>query len=510
MISSVTEVIVGGQDVDQLDVLVVDPAGRRIERPAFRSGDGRWRVRFRTEEAGDYRVSAAGEPDQVVQVASAARAPAPRLRREGRHLTGPDGPFLWLADTWWFALCDRVTSAELSELARRRADQGFTVVHVVAGLLPEVSAYEDLGELAGRWAWQPDWADLDPDWWAAADERIELIIEHGLVPAIVGSWSYYLLELGVERMTRHWREVIARWGAHPVVWCIAGEAGLPYYADLGKPAGESASRALIRDWQTVLGRVADLDGYGSVRTIHPFPPRGLSGTDMIDDPSLLDLVWLQTGHSDHWDIEPTLATVEREAVASHGLPVINSEVCYEGILGGSEAALQRYFFYSHLLRGAAGHSYGAQGLWAFRRAEDRGPGLHWGGRTWQQAAELPGAEQLGRGAALLRSLDWASLRPAGPSARPQAGPQRRGLPYVARSADTVVAYLPSAAMAGPASFRELSIDGLSPDWAGAFHDPRTGAAGPELTITPEPDGTWLLKSGDLPTREDWLLVLRRR
>jgi hypothetical protein len=228
---------------------------------------------------------------------------------------------------------------------------------------------------------------------------------------------------------------------------------------------------------------------------------------MVDDPSALDLIWLQTGHSDHWDIEATLATVEREVAADHGLPVINSEVCYEGILGGSEASLQRYLFYSHLLRGAAGHSYGAQGLWAFRRDQDPGPGLPWGGRTWQQAAELPGGEQLGLAAELLRSLDWSRLRPAGASARPQAGVGRRGFPYVARSADTIVAYLPSAAVRGPAGYRELAIDGLTDAWTGRFHDPRTGRPGPPVTVAPESDGTWLLPLAQAPTREDWVLVL---
>src|ERR1022692_1331423 len=31
------------------------------------------------------------------------------------------------------------------------------------------------------------------------------------------------------RMKRHWRYLLARWGAHPAIWCLAGEGTMPYY-----------------------------------------------------------------------------------------------------------------------------------------------------------------------------------------------------------------------------------------------------------------------------------------
>src|SRR6218665_2207593 len=47
---------------------------------------------------------------------------------------GGGTPFLWLGDTWWHGLGDRVTDGEFSELARHRAAQGFNAVQIVAGL----------------------------------------------------------------------------------------------------------------------------------------------------------------------------------------------------------------------------------------------------------------------------------------------------------------------------------------------------------------------------------------
>jgi len=497
-----------------VDVTVTAPDGGVVTRPAFCDEAGTWHVRFRTDTPGRYSLRVGDRQLDHDVTASEPASPLPqRIRRERQRLVDEAGtPWLWLADTWWFALCDRVGVDELAELARQRVEQGYNTVHVVAGLLPEVAAYEDLGELAGRWAWKPDWTEPDPTWWAAADERIELIVRSGLLPVIVGAWSYYLLDVGVPRMTRHWREVIARWGAHPVVWCIAGEAGLPHYAEIGTPEGDRHSRELIAGWQEVGTALTALDAYHSVRTIHPFPLRGLSSAQAVDDPSSsLDLIWMQTGHSGTWDIEPTLAELERQVGADHGLPVINSEVCYEGILGGSEASLQRYLCYAHLLRGAAGHSYGAQGLWAFRRAEDRGPGLPWGGATWQEAAALPGGAQVGLAGRLLRELGWDRLRPADASARPQATTGRRGLPYVARSADTVVAYIPAAALRGPFGWSRLEIDGIDSSWRAELIDPRTGdhhAVDPAFTELAD-DGTWTIRETAMRTREDWLLVLRK-
>ena len=39
-------------------------------------------------------------------------------------------------------------------------------------------------------------------------------------------------------MKKHWRYLIARWGAYPVVWCLAGEGTMPYY--LSKTPKEDA------------------------------------------------------------------------------------------------------------------------------------------------------------------------------------------------------------------------------------------------------------------------------
>jgi len=54
----------------------------------------------------------------------------------------------------------------------------------------------------------------------------------------------------VEKMKQHWRNLVARWGAYPVIWCLAGEGIMPYY--LSEQKEEDA--AFQKQGWTELGR----------------------------------------------------------------------------------------------------------------------------------------------------------------------------------------------------------------------------------------------------------------
>ena len=364
------------------------------------------------------------------------------------------------------------------------------------------------------WPWTEGYGDLEPRWWDAADRRIAAIVSAGLVPTIVAGWSYYLLDLGRERIERHWREIVARWSALPVVWCVAGEAGLMHYEDIAT-AGIPGATDLAREWREVAGHLRRIDPYQNLRTVHPCPAFAhYSSTDVFEgDVSDLDLIWLQTGHSDRPDLIPTLNAVARELSADHGLPVINSEVCYEGIAGGSEASIQRFLFWSHVLSGTAGHSYGAQGIWAFYREGDPGPGIRWGDTPWKDAAQLPGGRQSGWSAQLARRIGIETLTPAPQTLTGHADAEHRAHPYAARSADRVVAYFPVASISP--SPGKVSLLGLEPgEWEITWWDPRRGREFESRVVTVGPDGEHLLGSsrggGSVPSMEDWVLIATRR
>ena len=73
---------------------------------------------------------------------------------------------------------------------------------------------------------------------------------------------------------------------------------------------------------------------------------------------------LQTGHSSHASLRPSVDQVNEANAQQPRMPVVNSEVCYEGIMGASWQDIQRFLFWTSMLSGSAGHTYGAQGMWA--------------------------------------------------------------------------------------------------------------------------------------------------
>ena len=92
-------------------------------------------------------------------------------------------------------------------------------------------------------------------------------------------------------MTRYWRHLVARYGAYPVAWCVAGEATMPYYLS----ATGEADRAAQKDgWTAVMRSVRETDPYHNMITVHPTQ----SGREQVHTPKWMDSEMLQTGHGD--------------------------------------------------------------------------------------------------------------------------------------------------------------------------------------------------------------------
>jgi hypothetical protein len=187
--------------------------------------------------------------------------------------------------------------ADFRTLAADRVRKGFTVVQIVAGLYPDMPAFDPRGANEAGYPWEPEYARINPAYFDAADVRLQYLVEHGLVPCIVGGWGYHLPLLGIERMKRHWRYLVARWGAYPVIWCLAGEGTMPYYLSTDKPRDVPCKARLDRNRKYV----RTIDAFHHPVTIHPSE----NSRDTLDDPAVLDFDMLQTGHSDRASI-PTL------------------------------------------------------------------------------------------------------------------------------------------------------------------------------------------------------------
>ena len=497
--------VLGSGDAGEIDVRI-EGEGRRWLVPAFRDASGSWQVRFAPPVAGEYRCSCdALSYEQRLEATGGWPLWDLTVSESRRYFTWTDGtPFCWLGDTWWYGLTSRISDAEFETLAKQRAAQGFNVVQLVAGLNPDVGPFDPRCANAGGYAWEAGWADLNPAWFDAADGRIGTLVKAGIAPCILGCWGYYLPWLGVTKMKRHWREIIARWGAYPVIWCLAGEGTMPWYLSETKDADREKLR---RGWTDLARYVREIDPFGRPITIHP----SRSGRECVEDPAVLDFDMLQTGHGSHHSYGNTLSVLSEKVAEQPTMPVVQGEVNYEGIGEACRQEVQRWCFWSTFLSGAKGFTYGANGLWQFNGdVEPFGAspsGMDWGQVPWKTAAALPGAAQVGVGKQLLERWDWWRFEPHPEWLSEHATPDEPSKPICGGIPGEVrVIYWTVAAMRWGAA--ALTVEQLEPGvrYTCRLFNPDSGAETVVGPVEPDSGGRWEYP-GRLPIYRDWVIVL---
>lgn len=298
-------------------------------------------------------------------------------------------------------------------------------MQLVCGVPPEVgplhpSAASEVGP-----AWDPRgrpnrrYLDL-------ARDRLELLLKSGLRPVVYGAWGHHIDLIGVASMARWWSAIVDRLGDLDVVWCLTGEADLwlsrpGRLGSDGSTGEEDAPPPAEPGRRGLRGRVRRrLQGVAEHRVLAPrrrsrwtqvlrelraatslpivvHPTHGL-GSACVNAPELLSAETAQTGHARSsedllWQLPYLHAQPNR--------PFLNLEPWYEGIRDDFWGQEQMQAFWLSMLAGAAGHAYGAQGLW---NAGDGRFLAHWGQQTFDEAVDLPTPEHLGRAHALWRQL----------------------------------------------------------------------------------------------------------
>jgi hypothetical protein len=504
----------------ELDVLVVDPEGTELCVPAFWAGGSSWRVRFAGRKLGTHRWrtvcsdttnSSLHGIEGELEVTpydgdnTLLRHGPLKVASSGRYLEHLDGtPFFWLGDTWWMGLCKRLSwPGDFQLLTQDRVAKGFSVIQIVAGLYPDMGAYDERGVNEAGFPWEPNWARINPAYFDMADLRIHWLVQAGLVPCIVGCWGYYIHWLGVEKMKQHWRNLVARYGAYPVIWCMAGEVLMPWY--LERPATSQAQEELEartrNAWNEVTAYVRAIDPYHHPVTAHP----STSARDHLAD-DLLDFDMLQTGHGDRTSLPNTVRSVVASYAREPVKPVVNGEVCYEGIGEASRQEVQRLMFWVCMLSGAAGFTYGANGIWQVNRpGKPFGPSPHgtsWGNTPWQEAYQLPGSGQLGLAKKLLQGYKWWEFEPHPEWVEPHWSENNYMAPYAAGIPRQVrIIFVPGAFI------RVQQIRHLEPDvtYQASYINPADGAEQVIGPVKADPAGTWAPPPP--PIFQDWLLVL---
>jgi hypothetical protein len=516
-----------------VDVIFTDPQGTDLRVPAFWAGSNVWKVRYASPVLGvhRFRSECSESQDKGLHGISGTVEVQPYTGRNPLYLHGPlrvasnrrylehldHTPFFWLADTWWMGLCHRLRwPDEFQTLTADRKEKGFNAIQIVAGLYPDMFPFDPRGANEAGYPWETNYARIRPEYFDAADQRLGYLVGQGLTPCIVGAWGYFMPWMGVEKVKAHWRYLIARYGAWPVVWCAAGEANLPWYLAPGFPYDD---RKQVRDWTEILKFVRATDPFHRPLTVHPTAIKRFTARYATDDPNLLDFDLLQTSHGTSKSVSLTINAVRESFSAMPRMPVIDGEACYEMLGDSLPTKWTRRMFWLSLMNGAAGHTYGANGIWQCNRpGQPHGPSPHggsYGKIPWNEAMRLPGSRQMGLAKAFFEQYPWQRFEPhpewavAEPAPLPgleerdklslqsdkSSEPQATGIPGLVR-----IIYVPEREI--------IEARNLTPSakYTASYFDPVSGEKASLGIAQADSRGAWKCPP-PLPRDQDWVLVL---
>lgn len=407
---------------NEIEVDVVFRNGDQQWRvPAFWRGGGKWSVRFAAPYPGAYnfRVECTDESNPDLNGIEGTLTVVPyqgknallrhgplRVSASRRYLEHADStPFCWLGDTWWMGLSTRLSWEDYQRLAADRRAKGFNLVQIVAGLVPFEEQPFDPGFCnEGGAVWEEGFARINPAFFDYMDRRVRHLVDLEMVPAIVGAWNQRMPEIGGERLKQHWRYIIARYGAYPVVWILGGEVWDP-------PAAVAAKlqRPPPGPWTEVARYLRQTDPYHRVVTVHEPGPQPY----VLQDESLTDFDMFQSSHAPGLQaisiaVAQTTMHYARTCVTK---PLVQGEIGYEGVFDGHWEDFQRFAYWVTMLNGGAGHTYGANGVWESYTNTHPFHRIKWSFMTWEEGMNLPGSYQVGIAKQLLERYPWWRFEP---------------------------------------------------------------------------------------------------
>ena len=368
-----------------LNATFIGPRGLSYTVPGFWDGDKVWRIRFSPTTPGEWRYRIDSTDDQLDAPANdgtfVAEPPTAadisgnqnyrgflKVSRNRRYLEYGDGtPFFWLGDTVWDGNSKNMgIDTDFPFYIENRKDKGFSVIQILVahpgqrlvqlelqGCKPPRNTgcnesgyvYEmpsNFSRISARiqrtvTGSAPAYPEaINPENFQNLDRRLQLIVDHGMVPYIVFGWAKDFGAVSTESLKSYVRYIIARYQAYNVIWCISGEH---YFLK------DKAKFKAIGDY------VKDLDALGHLTTIHGWTPGEL------DQEPWLDFISLTA-----WGLPRELHAILAEKLGNSRVPFLLSESRYDGNEPGPAYAPRKYALEA-LTAGAMGYTYGADGVW---------------------------------------------------------------------------------------------------------------------------------------------------
>jgi hypothetical protein len=501
---------------------IISESGKKQMLPAFWSGNNKWSFRYSNHESGKFTFKTLCNDNKNKSLHNQSGAidiqpydgknqllkrGAVKISGNNRYLEHQDGtPFFWLADSWWHGMTTRFKWPEdFVHLTQDRISKGFSVIQFAIAFPCDIVPFDPRGMNEAGNPWDEAWLSINPAYFDYTDQRVQYLVDQGLVPNIVGVWGYYIKFAGAEKLKKHWEYLIARYGAYPVSYTLCGESTLAWYDDLGTRWDEE-KEIFREEWSKVAAHIKKKDPYQRVLTVHPGPNSG--NFLPIKEMEHIDMVMLQSGHNGYFTLPVSSAAVDKGLSMYPDKPILHGEVCFEGMEGKSLADVQRYLFWSNMLKGTAGFSYGVEGIWQFNTLNERfGPspgGNVWGNEPWEIASQYLGSKHVGVGKQILEELEWWRIQPA---------PERQVDPLNELLSQAVCAEIPGQCFIAylfrkPSVYRPYRFSGFETnrEISVEFMDPLTGEKYDWGKMTSDQEG--VIQIGKSPIMQDWVVILR--
>lgn len=313
-----------------------------------------------------------------------------------RYLVHQNGtPFFWLGDTAW-ELFHRLNREEAEQYLKHRAEQGFTVIQAVA--LAEFDGLKEPNPYGDTPLLDNDPTKPNEAYFKHIDYIVDKAAQYGLVIAFLPTWGDKLFKStwgqGPEIFNPTNARVYGRYvgnrykNRENIVWVLGGDR---------MPRDGSQDVAV---WRAMAEGIQEGVGGAdkALMSYHP-QPNGLEGgaSKWFQNDDWFDFNMHQNGHcrytpvydqiSVSYNRQPTKPTMDAEPIYE------DHPVCFNvKDLGTSNAYDVRVYAYLDLFAGAHGHTYGCHDIWQMyssQRPAVNGPHLF-----WQQALDLPGANQM--------------------------------------------------------------------------------------------------------------------
>lgn len=442
-------------EVEGLYAEFTSPTGREKKINGFWNGGTDWRIRFMPDELGVWRyttscsdVSNLGLHQQTGTFTCESNASVLPIYQRGTiihrkgeyHLRHADGtPFLWIGCTAWNGLL-KSTDQEWDTYLKHRVEHHYSVIQCVA---TQWRGADMNSHLQVAFTGQKP-IQINPAFFQHLDQKISKINQYGLVAALVLLWALPYgegrelspgFQLGQVEAILLAKYIVARYGAHHVVWLPGGD-GL--YTHIYEQRWKNIGRALFGE------------EHPGVVALHPMG-RSWVG-DTYADEDWVDVIGYQSGHS---STKSTVEYITRGPAVQKWdqlppRPIINMEPCYEEIFHRITADDVRNAAYWSLFGTAiSGFTYGANGIWPWIREGEtilnHGELSRQSVSTWQDSINLSGSLQVGYLAEFMQQFSWWELRPDSSLLVEQPGDHHYAhFISVVRSEDyqTVLAYIP--------------------------------------------------------------------